>query len=121
MTPTKSHGICACCREPNLYTAVRCRRCDARLVWAYLIDGKDDEYFDTPLIKLYRRLFENKARQKELYVPCRFCDSTINSTAKICPHCRNWQAVAHITRRAGPLVDPDAPEIKRLLEIYREE
>lgn len=116
MKPTKSHGICARCHEPNLYTAINCRRCEARLVWAYLIDGKDEEDFDTPLIKLYRRLFENRSQQKEVKVLCRFCNSKIDATAKICPQCRNWLAVAEMSKWAWPLVDPDAPEIKRLLK-----
>lgn len=116
MKPTKSRGICARCHEPNPYTAINCTRCETRLVWAFLIDGRNDEDFDPPLFKLYRRLFGNRSQQKELKVPCRFCDSTIDATAKICPQCRNWQAVAEVTTKAWALVDPDAPEIKRLLK-----
>ena len=57
MKPTATRGICGSCQEPNPYTATNCVRCNARLAWAFLIDGKEDESVATPVGKFFNRLF----------------------------------------------------------------
>jgi len=118
MKPTKTHGICGYCREANPYTQINCSRCGARLAWAFLIDGRKDADFDTPLDKFLARLLGRNEASPQAQAHCRFCDKGINFEAKICPHCGIWLVSAAVSRYVSPLVDPDAPEIRRLLKSH---
>ncbi len=113
MRPSRTRGVCGHCHEMNPYTVLNCVRCNTRLAWAFLIDGKEEESIDTPADKFFNRLFGLSKTHRD--IRCRFCDEPIPSAAKICPHCGYFLAITEVSR-GWPLVDHDAPEIKRLLE-----
>jgi len=117
MIPTKTRGICGECRESNLYTEIYCQHCGARLPWAFLIDGKTDEDFEPPLEKSIEHFF-HLDRSTHFNIRCRFCNQPISEEEKICPHCGHWLVSAYYSSHYGGLVDPEAPEIIKLTEIY---
>jgi hypothetical protein len=121
-TPNKEYGICGNCREYNLYSAINCTHCGARLVWAFMIDGKRD--FETePLIEQEVEHFLHLDREPKRPVLCRFCNQSIEWDEKICPHCRHWLI---ITRGSGSIpalglfqmLDPLSPDILALVQRY---
>jgi ribosomal protein L40E len=118
MQPTKTHGICGLCYHPNPYTQTNCVRCGERLAWAFLIDGRKDSDFDAPLVKFFGRLFGRSNASVKGTAYCRYCEGPIHLDAKVCPHCHEW-LVSRTPRgkTSGPLVDKDAPEIQRLLNL----
>lgn len=120
MKPTLQRGVCANCQDLNPYTNTNCSHCEARLAWAFLIDGKDDAEFETPLARFARGLFDGDEPQTGRNIHCRFCENVMPAGQKICPHCYPWQAIANVTRFAWPLVDPDAPEIQRLIRLHNQ-
>lgn len=125
MIPTKTHGICGECRESNPYTEIHCRHCGARLPWAFLIDGKSDEDFEAPIEKSIEHFF-HLDRSTHFNIRCRFCNEPISEDEKICPHCGRWLVAPNSMTQGGAwpawsvnqLVDPEAPEIIKLTEIY---
>ena len=126
MIPTKTHGICGECRESNPYTEIHCRHCGARLPWAFLIDGKSDEDFESPIEKTIEHFFHLDRKTPNYNIRCRFCDESISEDEKICPHCGHWLVAPNPMTQGGAwpawtvdqLVDPEAPEIVRLTQIY---
>ncbi len=120
MTPTKTRGICGNCRESNPYSEINCLRCGTRLAWAFLLDGKKDSDFATPLDTFFNRLFGKIGTSTKREVLCRYCEQPIAVDEKVCPHCQNWLPSSGRTGRASALVDPDAPEIQRLLKLHRD-
>jgi predicted amidophosphoribosyltransferase len=120
MIPTKTHGICGHCREANPYTEIKCVRCGERLPWAFLIDGKNDEDFEPPIEKSIEHFF-HLDRPTHFNICCRFCNGLIKVDEKICPHCGKWLVSAYYSAHYGGLVDPDAPEIQRLVAAYEKE
>lgn len=114
MQPTRTQGVCGHCHEPNPYTATDCTRCGARLAWAFLIDGKEEERIDMPIDKSFNRLFGLSEAHHD--IRCRFCEEYIAADEKICSHCGNFLASAEVSKWGWSLVDPNAPEIKRLLQ-----
>lgn len=116
MRPTKTHGICGSCREMNYYTETNCLRCGDRLAWAFLIDGKSDEDFEPPIQKALEHFFHLERETPKYNVGCRFCNEPIKFEEKICPHCGNWLASADYSLYYNDLVDPQAPEIQRLMK-----
>jgi hypothetical protein len=131
MAANQTQGLCGFCMESNLYTSTECVRCHRRLVWAFLIDGQDDEpmpmektnqidEFLTPLFKKWKWLPEKAPT-------CRFCLEPITVNEKICPHCNQWLLMlyspmepgGYMMRPSADLVDPTAPEIRRLVESHR--
>ena len=119
MRPTKTRGICGCCREMNPYTETNCSRCGDRLAWAFLIDGKSDKDFEAPIQKALEHFFHLDRKTPKYNVRCRFCNQPTNYDDEICPHCGKWLASADISIYYNDLVDPDAPEIQRLLKEDR--
>ena len=122
MKLTKTRGVCGICGELNFYTEINCSRCGSRLVWAFLIDGQKDANFDTPLEKLFDLLFCHSNASSKAKVGCRNCDKPIEVNEKVCPHCQNWLALKpYGTVDRMPLVDPTAPEIRRLLQLKKDQ
>jgi predicted amidophosphoribosyltransferase len=118
MQPTKTYGICGDCGDPNPYTRTKCLRCGARLVWAFLIDGKKDPDFDPPIVKFFSRLFGTSAASRKRHARCRFCKEPVVVDEKVCPHCLGWLVGrTPFGKNSGPIVDAHAPEIQRLLKL----
>ena len=120
MKPTPQRGVCANCRELNPYTNINCSRCQARLAWAFLIDGKDDAEFETPLARFARGLFDGDEPQAGRNIHCRFCEQVMRADQKICPHCYKWLAAPNLSHEEWTLVDEDAPEIQRLIRLHNQ-
>ena len=119
MKPTKTQGHCSDCGELNFYTATNCVRCEARLAWAFLIDGKDDSEFNQSTKGLFGWLFRKKQMPENSRICCRFCESEIAFDEKVCPHCDNLMKAPNFTRKNSRLVDKDAPHFQKLLKNYR--
>lgn len=126
MIPTKTHGICGECRESNLYTEIHCQHCGARLPWAFLIDGENDEDMEPPVEKSIEHFFHLDRQTPNYHIRCRSCDQPISEDEKICPHCGRWLVAPNPMTQSGfapgwtvdQLVDPESPEIIRLTRIY---
>ena len=119
MKPTKTQGLCSDCGERNFYTAINCTRCDERLAWAFLIDGKEDSDFDKSSEGIFGWLFRETQMPKDSRISCRFCESEIAFYEKVCPHCDNLMKAPNFSRKYSRLADKDAPEFQKLLKNYR--
>lgn len=121
-TPNKEYGICGNCREYNLYTAINCRHCGARLVWAFMIDGKSDFETEPPIQREVEHFLHLDWKPKKPIL-CRFCEQPIDPDEKICPHCRHWlMTCSNIGggKSLGlfQLLDPLSPDILAMVKRY---
>lgn len=121
-TPNREYGICGNCREYNLYTAINCTHCGARLVWAFMIDGKSDFEIE-PLIQQKVEHFLHLDRKSKYQALCGFCNQPIDTDEKICPHCRHWLMTGSDIGggkdlRLFQLLDPLSPDVLALVKRY---
>ncbi len=118
LEPTKTQGLCGNCGELNFYTATDCVRCEARLAWAFLIDGKEDSDFNQSSRGIFGWLFRKKQMPKNSRISCRFCESEIAFDEKVCPHCGEWLAAMRTSKFGTKVMHKDAPELQKLLKNY---
>jgi hypothetical protein len=122
MKANKTQGLCAYCSELNPYTAIGCSRCHYRLPWGFLNDGRTgyEEEKDSLFDRIAARLGRKAAKAPPEDICCRYCAKPIRYDEQICPHCDQWLVTGgHILGITTQYVDPEAPEIKRLLENYK--
>lgn len=121
-TPNREYGICGNCREYNLYTAINCTHCGARLVWAFMIDGKSDFETEPPIQqKVEHFLHLNGIPTNKIH--CRVCSQPIDPDEKICPYCRHWLIDTTPGARFYDLglfqmLDPLSPDVLAMVKQY---